>query len=313
MHGINEIKKNKVNLYPLVLVIATLLWGSTFSYTKEIVKSVTPATLITLRFSVTALIMFFIFFKTNIDTIKNLDRVFLIKFLLLGILNYVSIILQTIGLTEISASNSGFLTSLAALFVPFFEFFIRKKRIDTNIKIGVSVALIGVYILSFGLSLPDKFVVGDLLTIICALFFGYQIVLIDDLTKKYHPGSIMFYCFLLTAIASFPFTLIQDSSGFLNIFTLDFIKFAIESTILYHFLALVILGTIVAYVFMALGQKKIDVNKAAIIYLLEPVFASLIAIIFFSEQIYARVIIGGLIIIVAQFIGIGLFSPKKVR
>ena len=227
-------------------------------------------------------------------------------------MNFISIILQTIGLTEISVSNSGFLTSLAALFVPLFEYVFKKKKIENNVKTALFIAFCGVYLLSFGFGLPDKPMTGDILTIICALFFGYQIVLIDDLTGRYKPGSIMFYCFFITAACALPLSLIFKFDEFKYLLSSAFIQTAVQSNIIFNFTALVILGTVIAYFFMGLGQKFVDVNKAAIIYLLEPVFAALIAILFFGEPLSLQRIVGGLFIIAAQFIALIKINPLKL-
>ncbi len=51
---------------------------------------------------------------------------------------------------------------------------------------------------------------------------------------------------------------------------------------------------------MGLGQKHLDAQKSSLIYLLEPVFATLIAVLFFGEFLLYYKIIGGGIILLTQ-------------
>ena len=67
------------------------------------------------------------------------------------------------------------------------------------------------------------------------------------------------------------------------------------------FLFLSIMATVVPYLCMGIGQKDITPTNAAIIYLLEPIFAAIIAMIFIHEKITMMQIIGGIIILSAQF------------
>lgn len=49
----------------------------------------------------------------------------------------------------------------------------------------------------------------------------------------------------------------------------------------FNMFCLVIIGSIIPYILMGIGQSILDAQKAALIYLLEPVFAMIIALIFF--------------------------------
>jgi drug/metabolite transporter (DMT)-like permease len=67
---------------------------------------------------------------------------------------------------------------------------------------------------------------------------------------------------------------------------------------------LIVMGTIVPYVLMGTGQRVTDAQTASMIYILEPVFAMMIALLFFGEIPVEMKFVGGAIIILAQFIGI---------
>lgn len=73
-------------------------------------------------------------------------------------------------------------------------------------------------------------------------------------------------------------------------------------------LILRIFGTLIPYIFMALGQSVIENQTAFLIYILEPVFAMLISFIFFNEEPLYYKIIGGIIILIAQIVAL-----KRIR
>ena len=153
----------------LILIVATFFWGSTFAFTKELTNVMSPLWLVAIRFSLTTILLFVMFFKHIMNVFRTSLKKELPKLLLLGMINFLAIITQTMSLTEISASNSGFIASFAVLLVPFLEFFFRKKPIHNNIKIAVIILFVGIYIMASGFNLPERFVAGDFMALTCAV------------------------------------------------------------------------------------------------------------------------------------------------
>lgn len=302
--------RNTANFAILILIAATVLWGSTFAFTKELTTALKPIQLITIRFGITAIIMFFLFFKQIILTIKTMNKSLLAGLLLLGTINFIAILLQTMGLTEITASNSGFITSLSIIFVPFIEFIFRKKKVAKNIRYAVIVSIIGVYILSYGFHLPEKFILGDLLTFFSGLTYAVYIIVVDILSKKTNPVSLMFFVFIVTTIIGLPFAIITSIDTIANLNPLTIAE-NINSEVIFNMGFLILLGTIIPYILMGVGQKYLDAQRAALIYLLEPVFGTIIAVLFFGEIFMNYKIIGGSIILLTQLFVI--LETNKVK
>ncbi len=293
----------------IILIIATFFWGSTFAFTKELTTELTPIWIVALRFSITAVILLFMFFIPIVNTIKGILRKELPKLFLLGFLNFLAIYLQTVSLSEIEASNNGFITSFALLLVPFIEFLFRKKPVKTNIKIAVLILLFGIYIMSYGFSIPKAVRLGDGLALISAVVYAFYIVLVDILAKRgVNPGAMMFFVFFVTGIISLPMAFIIDGETFLPTFEhLSKLSFGTY----FNMGFLILLGTIIPYIFMGIGQKVVDAQTSSLIYILEPVFAMFIAILFFNEIPNWMKFVGGGIILIAQFIGIKRFDNKR--
>ena len=67
---------------------------------------------------------------------------------------------------------------------------------------------------------------------------------------------------------------------------------------------LVLLGSVVPYILIGIGQRAVDATTAALVYSLEPLFAMAIAVVFFTEPLSAMKVIGGAIVLAAQFVGL---------
>ncbi|OFZ21367.1 MAG: hypothetical protein A2202_05330 [Bdellovibrionales bacterium RIFOXYA1_FULL_36_14] len=281
-----------------MLVMATFFWGTTFSLTKYLTDYFSTFSMIAFRFFIAAVVTWFIYrasLRTSWLELKNLEGFKKYKnVFILGLLNVVAILLQTEGVREIAATNSSFITSLAIIFVPCFEIIYTKKPISKTIVGVILVALLGVYLMSFGLAIPQRILKGDLYTLLSALLYSYYIVLVTVIAKQGISAQVMmFWHFLITAVLTFLVAIFYANDPWI-------LKPLAYSTVLI-FLFLSIMATVVPYLCMGIGQKDITPTNAAIIYLLEPIFAAIIAMIFIHEKITMMQIIGGIIILSAQF------------
>lgn len=302
--------KNRKRMALGTLVIATALWGSTFALTKALTDYLAPLELITVRFLLSALIMLPIFGRSIFRGIAALNKAVLLWLLLFGGLNFVSIYLQVVGLSLIDASNSGFITSLSTLFVPVIEYFIRKKKVGSNIRVALFVAFAGVYLLSYGFSLPQEASFGDIVTLLCAVLYGFYIIVVDIISKKTEVTFVMFSAFLITGLSGtlvWLLSSVNDLNSALS--TLSGALFA--PTPLLLLILLVIGGTVIPYTLMGLGQKQLDAQTSALVYLMEPAFATLFALLMGQEVLTPYKVAGGALIILGQYIAIGVAFRKK--
>lgn len=205
------------NTAVMFLVIATVLWGSTFAFTKELTKTFSPIDLVVVRFSVTSALMFVIFFKPITDSLKTISKEVFLWLCLMGGVNFIAIILQNIGLKEIAASNSGFITSLSTLFVPIVEYLFWKKKVRNHIRIAILISIAGIYFMSYGFTIPRSFIFGDLITFLCAVVYAFHIILVGIVSRKIKSIPMMFFIFLITAMISIPFALLFSKKSRINV------------------------------------------------------------------------------------------------
>ena len=163
--------------------------------------------------------------------------------------------------------------------MPFLEFMFRGKPLQRTTLIGVALLALGLYLMSFGFHAPGAFRTGESAAFVAALLYAAYIIVIGALSKKFHAGVIMCCVFLITAIAACPIALLVNGAPLTHL---------PEMRTCIDLVYLALIGTAVPYVLMGVGQRTLDNQTAAFIYILEPVFATIIALLFFGEAVQQR-------------------------
>jgi drug/metabolite transporter (DMT)-like permease len=331
----------------LLLVFVNILWGLSFPITKTINLQVdrhfdivaedsssalrlsAAAWLILIRFT-SAFIIFAIVFRQILRRARIAEWWAGIQ---IGVFFYIGLILQIIALATIPASRSGFLTSLVAVFTPVLTAILLRVRPRLPVIVGVVVALLGVAVLTglvvgseSGFSLAadawQAWTPGDTLTTLGAVFFAGQIMLVDYHGKRLDAAALTPGMFVSTAVFAFftfllanPFVTETSPSGWLAL--------SIRPQFWLLILALSIFSSVVAFNLMNTYQHYVSASQAGIIYTLEPVFASIAAMIlpgllsaaigvdYANERLVMPMLIGGSLIIVANLISLWP-APMKI-
>lgn len=272
-----------------ILILITFIWGSTFSFTKIALKVFTPFFLLFFRFLFGTLVLF-LFLKLKKQRISiNWSGI------ILGLINFSAIAFQTFGLQYTTATKTAFITGISVLLVPFFEKLVFKNKIYWNLWLAVIIGFIGLAFLTTDFSAVSKINWGDFLVLICAILYALQIVYISYVVEHKEVFDLAFSEILFTAIFSFLFFLIFEPRNL----PLYFI-FRNSLPVIY----LGIIATAFTLTLQLVGQKYVSPTKSALIYNLEPVFATLFAFVLLSEKLTLRQIIGALLILMSLFISI---------
>jgi len=208
-------------------------------------------------------------------------------------------ILQTVGLLTTTTSKSAFLTSTAVIWTPIFSHLFGREKVTPQLVISAIITLLGVFLMTQPYR-TNGIVIGDLLTIGCAVTFGVYIVWIDravkhalPLAKDEHAATMMVTSSqIFAASAIFLVFLPLMESPRLHISSIS------VSALLYTAL----IGTGVTAYLQARYQSHVSPTAAAVIYMLEPVVALIVAELFLTEQIGFLEVLGGLLIILGVII-----------
>jgi drug/metabolite transporter (DMT)-like permease len=210
---------------------------------------------------------------------------------IIGILFFSGMVLQVIGLATIPASRSGFLTSLTTVFTPMLGIFMFRIFPSKWMVMGAIIALLGVMVLtdlvlvdSTGMRLAedaaDRWTWGDTLTTIASMFFALQVLLLDHYGKQMRSVTLTCGMFVTTAILSwglFVFivsTRRTDPAGEDAMQAMDWVRMTATPGYAGSLLVLASLCSVISFGLMNRFQPHVSASQAAVIYSLEPVFAS---------------------------------------
>jgi drug/metabolite transporter (DMT)-like permease len=284
--------QEKVSHYKaeFILLFVTLSWGLSFPTIKIGLNYISPVFFVFIRFTLT-LIIFYIIFRKKI---YSLEKKNIFKGIILGIFLYIGFLTQTVGLKFTTASNSAFLTGTNILIVPFAQILIIKKYPKPENIIGIVVAIAGMYFLT-GF---DKMTVniGDILTVICAISFAFQIVMLDYYSRTTDYLSLIYGQFIAMSVFSFFTTL------FLEVYVFNELFFIPDYYLLFVILFNTIFSTLIALFLSTKYQKYTTPVKASLIYNSEVVFAVIFAYIILNEILSGIQITGALLILTGVFI-----------
>ncbi|TKT80387.1 DMT family transporter [Aquamicrobium sp. LC103] len=269
--------RSKANL---VLLVAGAMWGMGFVAQSTAMQAIGPFLFIGLRFAVATFAMLPFALREaraakTAATVADWNG-----FAFIGLLLFASIAAQQVGLLTTSVTNSGFLTGLYVVMVPFFGVFLFRHWPHPVVWPAALLALVGIWLLSGG-SL-GALTAGDWLTILCAAFCALQVIFIARLAG--HTGR--------------PVTLAVTQFGVCAVLGLA-IAFAIEpvdGTAIRAALPEILYAGIfsggIAFTLQAVGQRYTTAPQAAIFLSTEAVFAALFGAILLGERVGATGLVG---------------------
>lgn len=267
------------------LILVTIFWGTTFPVIKSLMRYISPSTYATLRSILAALILLpFILHGRR----KRLLNVLKAGFVL-GFLYFSGLFLQAWGMVYTEASSAAFITSFNVPLVCVLEILILKRRPSLRLIISMILAVAGVMLLTVNfknLSISK----GDFLVLACTIFWAFQVIFIDMYSKTYDVLVLTFLQLLLSGLLGLVITPILGQISPLGKNALLLLGYlAIFCSSLTCFLQIY-------------GQQFTTSTQAAIIYALEPVFASFFSYILLHEILTPLRYIGASFVIIATIL-----------
>jgi drug/metabolite transporter (DMT)-like permease len=270
----------------LALLALTAIWGSTFFLIKDVVTRIPVADMLAVRFALASLGLALL-----VAPRLTLNRPLLIRGAGLGLLYGGAQVLQTLGLTQTSASVSGFLTGLYVVATPLLGAALLGQRIPGTTWAAVALATVGLAVLSLnGVSTGY----GELLTVASAVVYAGHIVALSRVST---PGTAL----SLSLVQLVVITVVCTGLALLPVSGVGLQLPASAA----DWLALGYLGLIAGALTMVLqtwAQARMDPTRAAVIMAMEPVWAAGFAVAVGREEVTARMIIGGLAILSAMYL-----------
>jgi len=269
----------------VALIIASVVWGSTFPIIKIVVKHVNSFRYVWIRNLLAVLAMVpYIAYRLWKGSVAKRS---VIGGLLIGSAYTLALWLQGLGTFYTTASNSAFITNLYFIYLHTYEA-LKRKRYDHRLAVAVIIALAGLYIMTS----PTGFGFGEAVVLVGSFIWALQILIVDRYSTT-NPLDTTFFMLLP------PLTLsILDAM----LFELPTISSLLP--VVPHLLYLSLIASIVAYTLQLHGQKYVVASTASTIYLVEPASAPLFAMLIINESVSTAQIAGFALIMLALYLSI---------
>ena len=289
--------KLKTILLPL---LTALIWGTAFVAQDVCAESVPPMTFNALRFAVAVVFLLLVklvlklFGRKKAQSVpapaqKGGFKTLMIAGVLCGTALAVASNLQQAGMQAgTDAGKSGFITALYVVLVPIASRLLG-RRIPGMVWAALPIAVTGLYLLC--ISGGFSFTPGDLLTLVCAVAFTVQILLIDRFAGSLDPISFCIAEFLTAAALSFIGQLIFERPDWSAIS-----RFALP--ILY----VAIFSCGIAYLLQIVAQRDGDPAIVSLLFSMESVFSVIGGAVILGQRMTAREYIGCALIFIAVVI-----------
>ena len=271
----------------LLLLTAGAVWGMGFVAQSTAMNQIGPWTLTTAKFLLAALCLApFALVETRRQ--PRLGMPDLGRFALVGAFLFAGAMLQQIGILSTSVTNSGFLTGLYVVFTPILLLILFRTRPHPVVWPAATAAFAGIVLVGGGrIAALER---GDLLTVLCAVFFALQIILVARLTRAGNRPFAL--CFVQFAVAG-----VLALAGTLAFEPLSPAPLAAAAP---EVLYLGILSTALAFTLQVVGQRHTSAPQAAIFLSSEAPFAALFGAMILGERIPPIGLLGCAIIFAAM-------------
>lgn len=286
----------------IALFVTALLWGSTFTIGKIATEVFSPSFIIALRFLIASVVLLIAAYPYR----KQLDKKYFIAGFWMGLVMFVSYILQVGGLAlDTSPGKSAFLCTTYSVMVPFIYWFITKERPKAHHLTCVFLCLLGVGILS--LSGGWRMSAGDMLTLLSGVPSALSIVISAIACRKRNV-------LLLTTIELWVVTIFAWIFVFAgNSFPTEFPMGAVGG-IAY----LGLFATALCLYMQSYGLKYTEPAIGGMLLSMESVFGVVFSVIIYHEKVTFRMFVGFSVIFAAILLSqwsvkdiVKLLFPKR--
>jgi len=269
-----------------VLLMVTVVWGSSFIVVKNVVQDSPPLAFLFFRFLLAAAVSALLLFGRR-RTPGLLRDGAVIGGLLAG-----GMTLQVLGQVETTASKAAFLTGLSVVMTPFAAF--ARTRCLPSLENGVGIVLagLGFFLLTFpaGGGAINR---GDLAIFGCAILFAFYIVEMSVRTRAHDPFWLTVVQLSMVAATAAVLAAAARVAGA----PVELRAVVWHGGFLRAVLYLGTIGTVGTFLSQTWAQRHMSATHAAIIFALEPVWAALLAAWLLKERLGSRGAWGGALVL----------------
>ena len=274
----------------ILIPLMTLLWASNFIVGKIALREFPPMLAGCLRITFAAAFIAPIFLWRQWNTSWfNPD---LSKLALLGLFGVtLNQMFFLAGLSRTSAVHSVLMIAMTPIYVLLIAVIIKQEQISVRKAVGMAIALGGVAILNVlpAAAAPGSAptLLGDFLVFLGAVTFALFTVFGKNVTARYSSVTVNTICYLSGALAIAPLTLWQAH---------DFPFARISTTAWTSLLFMALFPSVVCYLIYYYALSYIPASRVAAFSYLQPVLATILAVLTLGERVTLPLLAGGAVI-----------------
>jgi drug/metabolite transporter (DMT)-like permease len=199
------------------------------------------------------------------------------------------------GLAWTSVAHTGLIVALGPVMVLALSCLIRLEPLTLPKLLGMLISFGGVAILTLGGAEKGSAAhwPGDLIVLAGSVSFAYYTIQVKEIANRYDALTLNTLTFAIGSLLMIPFAARSVSN----------IRWANVTLAAWGSLAfMVVLGTVVAYLFYAFALTELSASRVAAFAYLQPVVAALLGTWLLGERITLKVVAGGALILLGVYL-----------
>lgn len=264
----------------IALVAVTAVWGSTFGLSKDLLERLPVADYLGPRYLVAAAVLLAVCPRLVRGLTPRTIRIGVA----LGALYAAAQLLQFHGLAQTEPTVSAFVVAMYVVFTPLFVAVLPGRGVDAATWAAVGVATAGVAVMSLR---GWAFGAGEMLTLVSAALYAVHILALGRWARPEEAFALTFFQLatmgvLLTGVGS-----------------ADGLELPGRGDLLAFLYLAAIAGTVTLLV-QTWAQGHLESGQAAVLMVLEPVWAAAFGAFLWHEALGPRTVVGGGLVLAAM-------------
>ena len=251
-----------------LIIVAVILWSSSFVGIRAALIEYSPIEIAVLRFVISSIALFLVilFHKINIPNKKDY-----FPFALLGLVLFINHIALNYGIRTITAGETTLIVSSSQLFQVLLAYLFLNETISIRFLLGLFFCFLGVTILAFQNPIGWSFNLGVVFVLLAAITNAIYFILQKPLLMKYRPLEVISYSTWIATLMLLPF-----GRGVIGVVSTA--NMSITTAVIYIGIA-----TVVANICWSRILSKIEASKAAVFLYTVPVITIIIGFLWLGE------------------------------
>jgi drug/metabolite transporter (DMT)-like permease len=262
------------------ILLTTLVWGSTFAVSRDVLDYWPPLSYLAVRMPLAAVLFAALFPRQLFGSNREAWRAGAALGLLIGL----GFIGQTVGLLYTTPAKSAFITGLTVPLVPVVAYVFQRARPSRENFAGIVLASVGGVLILAPASASAAVNTGDLITLATTVLFAGHITLMGLYARRFDIRQLSALQITVAAALTLTAWLALRAWGVLAgglpaglAREAEPLMWNAATVAQLAYMATV--ATVATFLLWTWGQARMSATHAAVIFSLEPVFATLFAVL----------------------------------